>query len=99
MPGGVSILMTLAPQSASWRTQVGPDLTRVRSRTVNRDSAFEARGKGIAGSPTYDLFGAVWGPELPRSWRHCLPALPLSEPSFRTRQSARLGRKWSSFRH
>jgi hypothetical protein len=32
---GASILMTLAPQSASWRTQVGPERTRVRSSTVN----------------------------------------------------------------
>jgi hypothetical protein len=42
--------MTLAPQSASWRTQVGPDRTRVKSSTVKRASAFEARGKGIAGA-------------------------------------------------
>jgi len=33
--GGSSILITLAPQSASWRTQVGPERTRVRSSTVN----------------------------------------------------------------
>src|SRR5262245_8447297 len=43
--GGSSILMTLAPQSASWRTQVGPDRTRVRSRTVNRSRAVEAFGR------------------------------------------------------
>src|SRR5207249_8145637 len=46
--GGNSILMTLAPQSASWRTQVGPARTRVRSRTVKRWSAPEALGKGLA---------------------------------------------------
>jgi putative intracellular protease/amidase len=40
----------LAPQSASWRTQVGPDRTRVKSSTVKRVRAFEARGKGIAGA-------------------------------------------------
>src|SRR6516162_7783977 len=45
--GGNSILITLAPQSASWRTQVGPARTRVRSSTVNRSSAREALGKGI----------------------------------------------------
>jgi hypothetical protein len=28
-------------------TQVGPERTRVRSSTVNRESACEARGKGI----------------------------------------------------
>src|SRR5262249_5957695 len=39
--------MTLAPQSASWRTPVGPARTRVRSRTVKRERAVEARGKGI----------------------------------------------------
>src|SRR5215471_14144223 len=43
--GGSSILMTLAPQSASWRTQVGPERTRVRSSTVNRSSAVEAFGR------------------------------------------------------
>ncbi len=42
--------MTLAPQSASSRTQVGPDRTRVRSSTVKRARAFEAWGKGIAGA-------------------------------------------------
>src|ERR1043165_9939761 len=46
--GGISILMTLAPQSASWRTQVGPDRTRVRSRTVKRERAVEALGLGIS---------------------------------------------------
>src|SRR5256886_2812121 len=49
--GGNSILMTLAPQSASWRTQVGPARTRVRSRTVNRSSACEALGNGIFSAP------------------------------------------------
>src|SRR5712672_1323657 len=39
--------MTLAPQSASCRTQVGPERTRVRSSTVKRDRAWEACGKGI----------------------------------------------------
>src|SRR4051812_31659266 len=42
-----SILMTLAPQSASCRTQVGPARTRVRSSTVKRDKACEARGTAI----------------------------------------------------
>src|SRR5256885_181995 len=44
---GGSILTTFAPQSASWRTQVGPARTRVRSSTVKRASAVEARGAGI----------------------------------------------------
>src|ERR1700674_372649 len=39
--------MTLAPKSASCRTQVGPARTRVRSRTVKRVRAFEARGNGM----------------------------------------------------
>src|SRR5205823_6245805 len=51
MPGGDSILMTLAPQSASCRTQVGPARTRVTSSTVKRARAFEPRGNGIANSP------------------------------------------------
>src|SRR6202035_2858261 len=82
--------MTLAPQSASWRTQVGPDRTRVKSSTVKRASAFEARGKGIAdasnaGFPRAQLRPAEFlpaakvtmgpeGPELCRSDRRCLPA-------------------------
>src|SRR5215471_10439407 len=47
--GGSSILMTLAPQSASWRTQVGPERTRVRSRTVKRSSAVDAIGRDDLG--------------------------------------------------
>src|SRR4051794_25440926 len=37
LPGG-STLTTLAPQSASWRTAVGPARACVRSSTVKRDS-------------------------------------------------------------
>ena len=44
MCSGISILTQFAPQSASWRTQVGPARTRVRSSTVKRLSAVEARG-------------------------------------------------------
>src|SRR5262245_53847567 len=40
--------MTLAPQSASCRTQVGPARTRVRSSTVKRDRACEACGMDIS---------------------------------------------------
>src|ERR1043165_2289384 len=47
---GISILMQFAPQSASWRTQVGPARTRVRSRTVKRLSAVEALGNDMQGS-------------------------------------------------
>src|SRR4051812_42451231 len=47
---GESILMTLAPQSASWRTAVGPARTRVRSRTVKRERAWEARGADTVGN-------------------------------------------------
>src|SRR3712207_9476377 len=39
--------MTLAPQSASSRTAVGPERTRVRSSTGNRDRACEAGRNGI----------------------------------------------------
>src|ERR1700704_3752557 len=49
MCSGISILMQFAPQSASWRTQVGPARTRVRSSTMKRDRACEARGKAIDG--------------------------------------------------
>src|SRR5215467_9488150 len=44
---GSSTLMTLAPQSASWRTAVGPARTRVKSRTVKRWSALEALAMGM----------------------------------------------------
>ena len=36
--GGVSSLMTSAPQSANWRTAVGPARTRVKSNTRKRDN-------------------------------------------------------------
>src|SRR5205809_455679 len=50
--------MTLAPQSASCRTQVGPERTRVRSSTVKRERACEARGKGIE-KPCFSGFSRV----------------------------------------
>src|SRR5882672_9356980 len=40
-PPGISILMASAPQSTSWRTQVGPARARVRSRTLYRESGRE----------------------------------------------------------
>src|ERR1051326_8399585 len=61
--GGISILMTLAPQLASWRTQVGPERTRVRSSTVNRERAFEALGVGILRDLPGGRFRAVGIPE------------------------------------
>src|SRR5712691_6558167 len=39
---GGSTLITLAPQSASWRTAVGPARACVRSSTVKRDSGRDA---------------------------------------------------------
>src|ERR1700721_3754238 len=43
--------MTSAPQSASWRAQVGPARTRVRSSTVKRVSALDARGRPTVQTP------------------------------------------------
>ena len=43
--------MTLAPQSASSRTAVGPDLTRVKSRTVKRSRARDPLGNGMLKNP------------------------------------------------
>src|SRR6516162_4920053 len=57
---GGSTLMTFAPQSASWRTQVGPDLTWVRSRTVKRSSAREALGNGMWRTCWVGLYGFVY---------------------------------------
>src|SRR5258707_4236348 len=75
-----SILMTLAPQSASWRTQVGPARTRVRSRTVNRSSAREALGngifrhlRGVVSSALLSSGAAPGGPDIPRYPACCLP--------------------------
>src|SRR6266403_4587237 len=59
-----SILTTLAPQSANCRTQVGPARTRVRSSTVKRDRACEARGKGIQGAPERTEFLQQWDSNL-----------------------------------
>src|ERR1700753_3239144 len=42
-----STLMTLAPQAARWRTQVGAERARVRSSTVRRYRACEACGIGM----------------------------------------------------
>src|SRR5262245_13734484 len=67
--GGISILMTLAPQSASWRTQVGPERTRVRSRTVKRASACEALGNGILQLTEPEMAGS----DIHRSSLCCLP--------------------------
>src|SRR6476646_7931833 len=67
---GISILMTLAPQSASWRTQVGPERTRVRSRTVKRERASEALVNGISTAPEW-----LFGPER-AFWRPTFPDLP-----------------------
>src|ERR1700736_6861548 len=47
---GISILITSAPQSASWRTQVGPPRTRVKSSTLKRASAWLAGGRDIGDS-------------------------------------------------
>src|SRR6266404_434885 len=67
-----SILTTLAPQSASCRTQVGPARTRVRSSTVKRDRACEARGKGIQRAPERTEFLQQWDSNL-RTFNTLLP--------------------------
>src|ERR1700674_3111734 len=59
--GGVSILITAAPQSASWRTAVGPARTRVRSSTVKRDS-------GIAGESDMATWRAAEGRDPRDLW-------------------------------
>src|ERR1700741_1733149 len=56
---GISILITSAPQSASWRTQVGPARTRVRSSTLKRASAWLAGGRDIG-----DSVGGLIGRQL-----------------------------------
>src|SRR6185503_16456023 len=61
--------MQFAPQSASWRTQVGPARTRVRSRTVKRESAVEARGN-VMSVPA----DGVGGPTIPEIGPLCLPS-------------------------
>src|SRR5258708_18921752 len=47
VPGGDSILITSAPKSENWRTQLGPARTRDRSRMRKRWSADEAAMAGI----------------------------------------------------
>ena len=70
--------MTLAPQSASWRAQVGPARTRVKSSTVKRASAFDARGKGTARTPFSFSAKLPKERELGRSFTCCLPPPALS---------------------
>ena len=70
---GISTLMTLAPQSANWRTHVGPERTRVRSKTVNRLSAAEAKGMGIIWSFSFvefchNLDGFGWRVNVAIKW-------------------------------
>src|ERR1700730_2292543 len=67
---GISILMTSAPQSASWRTQVGPARTRVRSSTLKRASAWLAGGRDIGGSVelTAGRTGLLYRISLRLSW-------------------------------
>jgi hypothetical protein len=67
-------LIALAPQSASWRTQVGPARTRDKSSTVKPVNAFDARGKGKARTPRSFPARRRERPELPRSDGCCLPA-------------------------
>src|SRR5581483_10426580 len=79
--------MTLAPQSASCRTAVGPARTRVRSRTVKRERACEARGadtdnvsdecffladRACRGWPDNPRSGKGWQPD---HWEIEMPAL------------------------
>ena len=78
--GGASILMTRAPQSASWRTQVGPARTRVRSSTLKRESALEARGNGTASTSRMSTQGRIAsGQNFPDPTRlvHRTPARPM----------------------
>src|SRR5215470_11707347 len=64
--------MMFAPQSPSWRTQVGPERTRVRSRTVKRERAWEALGNGIRWLRSR-YFGSelAFRPDIPRSVVAC----------------------------
>ena len=59
---GSSILMALAPQSASWRTHVGPARTRVRSSTVKRE-----RGRGPLLAVMVSPYTAVMPPSMTSS--------------------------------
>src|SRR5260370_651638 len=57
--GGAAILMISAPQSASWRTAVGPARTRVRSSTLKRLS-------GIGGESGIGDLLCLWEAADPR---------------------------------
>src|SRR5688572_24510649 len=50
-PPGISILIARAPQSTSWRTQVGPARARVRSRTLKRARGRAVFSAMVVGSP------------------------------------------------
>jgi tetratricopeptide (TPR) repeat protein len=84
----IAALTTLAPQSASCRTQVGPERTRVRSSTVKRDRACEARGKGIPENSDRDQAGIVWRGHHRRKSASChapdrrIRSLQASHPFF-----------------
>src|SRR5262249_23416634 len=86
-PSGISTLITLAPQSASWRTHVGPARTRVRSITVNRFRASDAGLKGIVSPQPALCSGSAGRPAL-RACQHATkrgksPALGIDSGSLR----------------
>ncbi len=75
---GRSILMTSAPQSASWRTAVGPERTRERSSTRIWESADEAGWCGMsvssqARNSVRSIRSAV-SAALPNAWKRSASA-------------------------
>src|SRR6266545_2150307 len=58
---GASILMTCAPQSASWRTAVGPARCAVRSRTEIWDRGRAVMGFLFAGGAPLQWRDLFWG--------------------------------------
>src|SRR5687768_11205378 len=68
-PGGDSILITSAPKSANWRTQVGPARTRDRSRMRKRSRAEEAAMRGMTNilCAVFALCGA-WAQNAPAQY-------------------------------
>ena len=87
----ISTIRTSAPQSASWRTAVGPERTRVRSRTLKRASGrsvtalVTSRSTSARNDPTMALNAA--GSSRLMAWPVCgwthSPAVGIARLSIR----------------
>src|SRR6185503_14961810 len=90
MCSGICTWITSAPQSASWRAEVGPARTCVMSTTRKRASAWEA---GMCGIPRLSRIGLLLARGLPyqREGSGLCGVGPLQHPRLFRRQAVARG--------